>query len=321
MKLSRRREAGFSLPGLMIAVTIMGLMLVPIMELGEGAMRYYARLETENRLKDLQSAITQAYSQNMSVAENTSGQSLTLLTGTLNQVLPATYAGGTSRVCASNSTTFQMFGQWLKTSPSKAYTDGTGLPLCVFITPRLTITINDINVMYHVIAIVAAGRDGYVSTATTLNSSTGVLTLGGDDRGVIIDGKQLAVDKYTITVQRMQAIVNALNTYFTSRYMGNSSRNTSIDYFTALSDTSGIIPDTGGSMASMYSLGIAANLGLSKLDIIDGYGNYFLFDNSSSAVRSPSNSNTNMQSPPYTAQVSATLPGNRTLTMSAIGSY
>lgn len=318
---NRRAEAGFSLPGIMIAIAVMGIMLYPVMQLAEGALKHYTRLETENRLKDLKAAITKAYSEDLKVAEANTGQVLALSGGTISQVAPADFGANGSRVCNSNSATFVPLGRWLSGSPSKAYLDGSGLPLCVFITPQLTTTINNVSVKYHVIAIVAAGRDGYVDTGTTLNSTTGVLTLAADDRGVVIDGKQLAGDKFNLTVTRMQAIVSALNTYFTNRFMGNPTRNIALDYFTAASDTSGLIPDTAGTAKGMDALGITSALGLSTLDITDGYGQFFLLDNSSAAVRSPSNANTNLQSPPFTAQVSTTLPGGTTLSMSAIGSY
>lgn len=320
-RFNRRTEAGFSLPGIMIAIAVMGIMLYPVMQLAEGALKHYTRLETDNRLKDLKAAITKAYSEDLKVAEANAGQVLALSGGTIAQVTPADYGANGSRVCSSSSATFVPLGRWLSGSPSKAYLDGSGLPLCVFITPQLTTTINNVSVKYHVIAIVAAGRDGYVDPGTTLNSTTGVLTLAADDRGVVIDGKQLAGDKFNLTVTRMQAIVSALNTYFTNRFMGNPTRNIALDYFTAASDTSGLIPDTAGTAKGMDTLGITSALGLSTLDITDGYGQFFLLDNSSSAVRSPSNANTNLQSPPFTAQVSTTLPGGSSLSMSAIGSY
>jgi len=314
-------QQGFSLIGIMIAVAVMGFMMIPITQLAEGALRHFTRLETENRLKDIKAGITKAYTEDIKLAEGSAGQVLTLSGGTISQVMPADYGGNGSRVCSSDSNTFAPVGRWLAGSPSKAYLDGSGLPMCVFITPQLTTTINNVSVKYHVVAVVAAGRDGYVHPGTTLSSTTGVLTLASDDRGVVIDGKQLAGDRFNLTLTRMQAIVGALNTYFTNRFMGNASRNIGLDYFTTASDTTGLIPDTGGTAKGMDTLGITTALGLSTTDITDGYGQYFLFDNSSSAVRSPSNTNANLQSPPFTAQVSTTLPGGTTLSMSAIGSY
>lgn len=317
----RHAERGFTLTEIMIAIAVLGLLLIPIMNMAEGALRWSTRLETENRLKDLKAAITKSYTEDLKLAEGSTGQVLALSGGTISQVLPADYGANGSRVCNSNGNTFLPLARWLSASPSKAYLDGSGLPLCVLITPQLTTTINNVPVKYHVIAIVAAGRDGYVDPGTTLNSTTGVLTLAADDRGVVIDGKSLATDKYNVTIARMQAIVGALNTYFTNRFMGNPTRNTALDYFTAASDASGQIPDTGGAAKGMDTLGITTALGLSATDITDGYGQYFLLDNSSSAVRSPSNPSANNQSPPFTAQVSTTLPGGTPLSMSAIGSY
>ncbi len=321
LRFTRNAERGFTLTEIMIAIAVLGVLLIPIMGLAEGALRWSTRLETENQLKDLKAGITKAYTEDLKLAEATTGQVLTLSGGTINQILPADYGANGSRVCNSDSTTFVPLARWLASSPSKAYLDGSGLPMCVFITPQLTTTINNVAVKYHVIAIVAAGRDGYVHPNTTLNTTTGVLTLASDDRGVVVDGKMLATDRYNVTVSRMQAIVGALNTYFTNRFMGNPTRNTALDYFTAASDSTGQIPDTGGIAKGMDTLGITSALGLSTTDITDGYGQYFTLDNSSSAVRSPSNANANLQTPPFTAQVSTTLPGGTTLSMSAIGSY
>lgn len=320
-RVARHAERGFTLLEILIAVAVLGALLIPIMNLAEGALRWTTRLETENQLKDLKAGITKAYTEDLKLAEGSTGQVLTLSGGTISQVLPADYGGNGSRVCSSNSNTFVPIGRWLAGSPSKAYLDGSGLPLCVFITPQLTTTINNVAVKYHVIAVVAAGRDGYVNPGTSLSNTTGVLTLASDDRGIVIDGKQLASDRFNLTLTRMQAIVGALNTYFFNRFMGNASRSIALDYFTAASDTTGLIPDTGGTAKGMDTLGITSALGLSTTDITDGYGQYFTLDNSSSAVRSPSNANANLQTPPFTAQVSTTLPGGTTLSMSAIGSY
>jgi hypothetical protein len=64
---------------------------------------------------------------------------------------------------------------------------------------------------------------------------------------------------------------------------------------------------------------LAPSLSLTKDDVTDGWGNIINFDNASNAVRSPVNTDATKVLPPYTAQVSTTLPGNVLFAQTVVG--
>ncbi len=320
----RSPHRGFTLIEVLLALTLVGVLSLLAYSAFGPAFTFYQRMETEARLKDLRTAFERAYqSEEIRIATGAAA-SLAFAAGTLSPVVP-----NTNRLCPSTTTTLDPIARYLSTSAARAVVDGHGRGMCILISSPLTTTVGGSTVNYYAVAIVSAGQDGTVHASTAL-SAAGVLTLQGDDKGYLIDGRALARDRMAVTEARMQRIVDAYSSYFTARYLANVSRDISVDYF-ANTDAAGSASsrwDTGGSVASsrgasvsMTSISAHTALGLSTSDVTDAWEQVMQIDNSSSAVRNPSNSSSALQAPPYTARISTTVPGGGQLVRTVVGAY
>ena len=171
--------------------------------------------------------------------------------------------------------------------------------------------------------------DGAIDATTTL-SPIGVLTLGGDDKGILVDGRSLMQDKVTQSLAVVNRAADAYQTYFNTRYLANTTRDISIDYFansdrggnaSSSWDFGGAMPNTGGNAVNMVNIGAHSVLGLTLSDVTDSFGQVLLIDNSSDAVRNPQNGTGALQTPGFTARISTSLPGGQTLSRTVVGSY
>ena len=321
---SKDRQRGFTLLEMMLAIGLASMLIVLISNATGSSITFYSRIDTDSRLKDLRAALTAAYNDNALTVEGVSSAVFTTSLGTLSPLSPSI-----NDLCVGSSTTFAAIARYLSNSSSDMWHDGFGRSFCVYITAQQSITINGVTFNYHSLAIVTPGADGAIDSTTAL-SSVGELTLGGDDKGVLIDGRTLMLDKVTQSLAVLNRAADAYQTYFNTRYLANTTRDISIDYF-AMADRSGSTSsswDSGGTMAnsggvatSMVTLGAHTVLGLTTADVTDAFGQVLLLDNSSDAVRNPQNSTTSLQTPGFTARISTTLPGGQTLSRTVIGTY
>lgn len=323
-KQSLHKQRGASLLEVMMVVAILALLVPSIMAMVQPFMNFYGKVNTDNRLKDLRTAITATYN---AYAVNIDAQSTATLTtpdGTLSQVLPV------SNQCAGTSTTFVAAKRFLNTSAAEIYRDGFGRSLCVWISPRLSASYSGVNYYYHNALIVSPGVDGSIDATTKINAD-GSITVGGDDRSAFVDGRSIVLAKLQQTSALMDRIAAAYQNYFTSRYMVNTSRDIAVSYFangapswgTADNwDTSGWLVSTAGAAQALTWNNLYQGLGLSLSDVTDAWGQTIQLDNSSNATRNPDNqASTTMQSPPYTAILSTSLPGGLTMVRTVTGTY
>jgi len=333
LKCGYKSQAGFTFIEIFISIVILTVILTLSTEAIDAGRRFYGKIQTTEILKNLQLGFQQAYADNFNLIETNSGQILTFPNNQVSggpNLLIGQSVRQSNRICSgTNPSTFLPIARYLSSSFAQSYQDGYGEPICIFITPQQNAVINGVNVRYHTIALVSGGRNSTVDPSTNL-SATGVLTTVGDDVGVIIDGKSLAQNMVPITLQRLATITSALETYYAARYQIGGGRNPGVDYFantdstgaaSSLYDSSGSIPSTMGVGVTFPSIGLHTLLGLSITDVTDGFGNLFLFDNSSQAVRSPSNLSASMQQPPYTASTYSNAPGGSVLSQTAVGAY
>lgn len=313
------RQRGFTLLEMLIAMAVLAIMLAVSYPLFQSMTDLWGKYETNNRLADIEQAVSTAYAQAMVTAEvpaNT-GRELVLPTGALGQSGPNA-AGWCS---ATTPAAFAPLYQYLKQAPNLVWRDGYGRPVCVLITPQLSFTDDGATLYYHTIAIVSAGRHGKLAAGTSL-SDAGVLTLAGDNQAVLINGRLLALAALQATQAQMAKVAAAYQAYFQNRYLGNTARDTSIDYFAnAWGDTGSPMPALGATPLNTPSADLMSPLGLSSTDITDGWGQVMMLDNESDAVRSPNNSTAAMTTPPYTARITTTLPGGQTYAQTVMGSY
>jgi prepilin-type N-terminal cleavage/methylation domain-containing protein len=329
----QRAEGGFTLIEIIISIMLMSILIALSTQAFDAGRLFYGKIQTTEILKNLQSAIQNAYSDNFKLMETTPAQVMTFpnnvsATGP-NLTIGQSLRQANKMCTGTNSGTFAPIAKYLSNSSAQSYQDGYGAPVCIFITPQQTVTMNGVPVNFRTIAIVSGGRNSTVDPGTNL-SPTGILTTLGDDVGVLIDGKSLAKNSIEITAKRLGVIVSSLETYYAARYQAGALRAPNINYFANGSsagraasnfDTTGPIPSTNGVAVPMTSIGLDRLLALSLSDVTDGYGNVFMFDNSSAAVRSPDNPNPNLSQAPYTASVFTTLPGGTVMGQTSVGAY
>lgn len=329
----KKNIVGFTLIEMAVVIVILTGIAIYGMEGFGNMLDFKSRVETENKVKSWKKSLESVYLDNSSTIDVQTTAILKLTSGTtVNPATPAT-TGASIGKCTMVSANIMEFANRGGYSATDMTQDGHHNSFCLYITPRLSTTVSGTTLYYHSVAIVSPGRNGKIDTGTTLDASGNlVLAAGSDDVGVLFDGRKFTSDRYSQTVAAMQRTVEAYSAYYAARYQSDGTRSLAIDYFScgattcpsavARWDTSGeMISTCAGAIDMLQTTGTSPHsvLGLSPLDVTDGWGNLFTMDNCTDAVRSPSNSVAAHKSPPYTAQISATLPGGSVLTMTAVG--
>jgi prepilin-type N-terminal cleavage/methylation domain-containing protein len=318
------KQKGFSLPEMMVTIVLAALFLNTIAEALTPALAFFGKQDTAAKFADLRLAIESAYKDDAKLVDAAPGAVFTVSGGTISPVAP----NATGR-CVTGANTFTPIARYLPSSAAVSAADGFGQGMCVYITTRQSWTVNGLTYPYHTIAVVSPGYDGAVD-ATTALSAAGVLTLGGDDKGIVIDGRKLVGDQVDAAMGQIQRASTALTSYFVTRYQSNPSRDMGVDYFartnragvaTGEFDSTGSMPSTGGAAVAITNNSAHTVLGLSVADVTDPWGGTLLLDNSSDAVRNPENSSVSMRSPGYTARISTTLPNGEVLVRTVVGAY
>ncbi len=318
------RQRGFSLPEMMVAIALAALFIATTTQALSPALAFFGKQETAAKLADLRLALESAYKEDARLVDADPAAVFTVAGGTILPVTPD--ANGR---CASTATTFTAIARYLPSAAAVSAVDGWGQGMCVYITTRQSWTSNGLTFPYHTIAVVSPGYDGAID-ATTALSAAGALTLGGDDKGILLDGRKLVGSLVEIATEQINRASTALASYFVTRYQSNSSRDMGVDYFartnraggvSAEFDSAGSMPSTGGAAVPITNNGAHTVLGLAVADVTDPWGGTLQLDNSSDAVRNPQNSNAALRSPGYTARISTTLPNGTVLMRTVVGSY
>lgn len=318
------RQRGFSLPEMMVTIVLAALFLTTISDALTPALAFFGKQDTAAKLADLRLALESAYKEDSRLVDAAPGAVFTVTAGTISPIAPD--ANGR---CTTPASTFAPIARYLPSSASISALDGFGQGLCIYITTRQSWTFNGLTYPYHSIAVVSAGNDGAVDAATAL-SAAGVLTLGGDDKGIVIDGRKLVGGLVETAMEQINRASMALTSYFVTRYQSNPYRDMGVDYFartnragavSAEFDSAGSMPSTGGAAVPITNNGAHTVLGLSVADVTDPWGGILLLDNSSEAVRNPQNSNAALRSPGYTARISTALPNGAVLERTVVGTY
>jgi prepilin-type N-terminal cleavage/methylation domain-containing protein len=320
----RVKQKGFTLPEMMVAIVLAALFLFTIAEALTPALAFFGKQDTTAKLADLRLAIESAYKDDARLVDAAPAAVFTVTGGTISPVAP-----NASGRCDTAPSTFNPIARYLPSSAAVSAVDGFGQGMCVYITTRQTWTVNGLTYPYHTFAVVSPGYDGAVDSATAL-SAAGVLTLGGDDKGIVVDGRKLVGDLVGVAMEQINRASAALSSYFVTRYQSNASRDMGVNYFaranragafTSEFDSGGSMPSTGGAAVPITNGGAHAVLGLSVADVTDPWGGTLRLDNSSNAVRNPENSSISMRSPGFTARVSTVLPNGSVLERTIVGAY
>lgn len=318
---------GFSLVEMLIAIALMAIMTVSVTPQLRYLLDFQENADTRNSLNELLTGLSSAYQINVSSIESDSQPEINFgASGTMQ-------AAGTAQGarCTASASNFLPWASYTGKSAGTLYKDGYGAPLCVFVNPQASVQIDGFPVYYHVVAFVSTGANGVLDSGTALDAA-GNLALGGDDIGVVFDGRTFAIESYNTTTARIQSLSQALQAYYLARYQSDPTRSSSTDYWSNgngspdssrwdASNPGNLIPYLAQATPMYTGSGndISTALGVSRNDVTDGYGNIVRFENASQAVRSPVNTVPDMAIPPYTAMISTTLPGNVLFTASVIG--
>lgn len=320
-----RQQRGFTLLEISVVLIVLSAITMLVLDNVGPWINYQSRLKTEQRLEDLKRAFGSAYRANIGLVDSQPDAVFRLPGG---DIVPTPISA--NGVCQSTDQTLRPLAGQLPAATAVAARDGSGAPLCFFITPRQSTVVEGISVTYRTVAVASPGINGSMeagSACTTGISATGQATRCGDDEIVVVDGLSIALEAHRATVQRMERIVKAYEAYFAMRYQSDPARNVAVNYFAAKGpgeaerwDLLGSV-DGSDCVAGSPVSNIIAAIGLAASDVIDAYGNVFLYDTCSSAVRSPGNATLSMTLPPYTAAIQTTLPDGTILRRTAVGAF
>lgn len=319
MALRNESAAGFTLVEVIIAVGI----IVAMIAIFEPQLAFYAKhaqkIDTENRLKQLQEALTTAYRENAL---------------SIDDAPTNTFDLGATTLVTGQATAAEMsqIASYAGASPGDISLDGFKQPFQIFVSNPLSKQWDGVTLHYHVIAVVSMGADADsagrrgVDPNTRFDPNTGILNLGGDDMGVVVDGYGIESGLARESRDKMISIANLYANYFQTQYLANVNRDVSVDYFARRGtnsnwDTTSQIQNTAGGTLSVVSANLAATLGIGPSDYTDAYGQTIQVDNSSPQVRNPDNPNANLQTPPFTAAIQTALPGGDVMRVGVSGAY
>lgn len=311
------RQGGFTAIEIMVAVSLLGILLYVTYPMLQRTFSAAAKEETTSRLKMLRQTMLAAYKVNALEIDSEP---------TAQIVVGGAAVLGTGTATAQ---TFVWADKYSAMSTGAIFKDGYGMPWRVFVSARQESLVNGTLVYSHKIAFVSSGKNGRFDSGTVFDEATGRLTLVGDDMGDVIDGFDLQNSLYELTRKRMGDLAAAYQALFQTRFQGNANRDINVNYFVnasrgstdaAMFDAGGPVANTGGGELPASQI-LGPILGLTTADFQDGFGQAIILDNSSDLVRTPDNSNTSMQAPPYTAVFKAALPGGVWATQAVIGTY
>jgi Tfp pilus assembly protein PilE len=329
----KKDQSGFVLLEIIVGVILLSIVTFYATGGFTATLNFNARVETKTRLDAWRTSLEKFYFDNAMAIDSDAGAQLNLGGTPTPTIIPQYLPNATTKVCSMSSTAITEIANRAGYAASDFAKDGGRRSFCLYITPRLTQTLNGATLYYHSIAVVSPGKDGVIDTGTQL-TSTGELQLaaGGDDTGILFDGRKFSADKYNATMENMRRVVSAYDAYYAARYQADPNRSLSTDYFSCGQAT---CPSTlnrwdgAGEMRGTCTAAVPLNptsgikpyevLGLSLNDTLNGWGGDITIDNCTNAVRSPNNSSIPKQTPPYTALVSTTIPGGAVISSTSVG--
>lgn len=327
----RKAQRGFTLFEMLIALAMAVALTMLVMQTLAPWMTFRQNLENEQKLTMMRTSLLAAYEQSLAVVDAAPGAVLALKDGAHPAAVYTPSTVNPYGVCSGIDTTdtgpsASILSNLAGLSKEAADVDGYNQPWCLLASKRLTAVRNGVPLVYHVFAVVSTGRNGKLDTGTGLDEATGVLTLEGDDRGTVVDGRILQAKLFDETAAKLAKVASAYEIYFTSRYLANPSRDVGLNYFANNWDTAGIIPSTWGTFTGAGTS--LAPLGLAQDDYMTPYGEIEM-GNYDECVTSPTAAHADIcvKSPetggglPYTAVLRVKMPSGEYLSRVAVGGY
>ena len=368
-------QRGFTMLEVVVAIMIVAGMTVLLSNAFSPHLAFKQRMDSDSRLNELAKATEVMYTANAFSIDNTDQVSsdpdfpnlgqLAIDNGATTLVLstacPAKSNNGTDTVRDPSDTRAGPVPQVVNLSVLQAYTgrgiedlarDGFNNVTCVLVSRRAKMIYDSQPLYYHVVAFVSAGGNNKVEAETQLVATrpNGIddvwtLNIAGDDKGVVFDGSQIAINNYKLTKARLNRFARAYETYFKIRFQSRFIRDPQFNYFYASNSAANEVngeprvgfgdptpapPETkfsyaepeywpaptvavltgwrGGAFNNVIDTGIWRVLGMNDTDLLDAWNNPITIDNFSARVR-PGTLGGFKQVPPFSAQFGAFLPG------------
>lgn len=316
----QQKQDGFTLPEILLALSLISLIAVMTLGIIEPWMQFRQVMDTDRKLEEIKNGLDNYYQQNSFEIESSGSADF----GVFKQSAVAV-----GSACTAQASAFGAMGFSLSDGQDKAAMDGFNNPLCIFVGPQRYKEVDGARLYYRAIAVVSTGNNAQLDAGTTLNTTSDVLELGGDDRGITFNGFESQRYKYMTTVARLERLASMYETYFTTRFLQAADRDISRYYFSKEYDAAGAVASTGATYVPVFpalaDIGVSQDLGKSLWE----QNNDITFNNHSAAAsgvvprpRTPVTSG--ISALPYTAVLRAQLPspsGNNYVARVAVGNY
>ena len=237
MAVNRKRslQAGFTLIEILIALAIGTALTLSMFAAITPWINYKHKIDTEHRMAELKDAVTTAY-RNYAMQVDTQVSTAAVFAVGPDASSPITSTAplinGTQTACGPNVQAAVSLLPYLSNMSLNGIQDGYAQNICIYISmPLAPVNVEGTSIYYRVIALVSSGQDGRLDTGTGFNPSTGALTLGGDDTGILVSGFPIEYALYKESKARLDRLADMYSSFFTSRFQGNSARDYSLDYF------------------------------------------------------------------------------------------
>lgn len=298
---SRKLQQGFSIAeilGSMALVTVISTVLIGA--LGPW-MTLRQKLETDQKMVDLQQAILTYYDASAMAVEAQPA-------GSFGPFVRSTPSAGR---CPLDTAAYAAMSNLTSGSSQHIARDGYANPWCVFVSNPVHTRTDGVDLWYRDIGFVSTGINGVLDPETIIAGDGTISAIGGDDRGFTVTGRDLQSEKIKETLRRLNRVSQLYETYFTNRFIGNAARDATIDYFSNTYDIGGPVASTGGAWRSAHAY--LGSIGVASTDASTPWESNNLIElgnhnetQGTTTVRSPASTGTSIV--PYTAVLRARLP-------------
>lgn len=305
---ARRKSKGFSIIEILVSIALITILSFLTLSSFGPWLDFRAKLETEQRLKDLQTLLSSAYDQNARRIDSNANLPW-LLRDSVTLTPSVVSAEG---VCNSQSETLGLLQEYAPLSGVGDGRDGYGGDVCILMARPRMVNYQGSQLPQRIVALVSPGKNGVLDSASPLDSETGRLTLEGDDMGVIISGLSIHQRKVELIEAKLNRISNAYETYYALRFQSNAQRDVRLNYFIDENntDSSAVVPQAQNPTRVDSVLGA---IGVGEQDAIgpyeSGIENFIYVKNASGS--NPLYAGVRVKSdglPPFTAALAYQVP-------------
>lgn len=223
----KEKSKGFSIIEILVSIALITILSFLTLSSFGPWLDFRAKLETEQRLKDLQTLLVSAYDQNARRIDSNPELPWQMRD---NVVLSPSVVNAQG-ACNSQADTLGFLQEYAPLSGVGDGRDGYGGDICILMaTPKMA-NYQGSRLPQRIVALVSPGKNGVLDSEAPLDADTGRLTLSGDDMGVVISGFAIHQRKVELIEAKLNRISNAYETYYSLRFQSNAQRDVRLNYF------------------------------------------------------------------------------------------